>query len=371
MEIEELRRICHEETERARQMRTGELCLSKRERGTFYDESALVSDLDSARQGECLEWREFYDPETASSSGMSKVPSQPSRIPSPSGECFAAILDFRTTHGIRWVLQEMFLKSHLLQKEYLRPYHELPWGMEKDWDETAQFEQYRLHDFLGILMPGILGVVLEELILKVVRWKLRCYLGIAFRKIPRTTWLSVLERQLQDRSVRKHIHSWTHIVVDQWSGNFWIYRRSCDVVNNLRRVYSWFWDASCEHCVCVEKDYLHYFLRQESQCWREARSKIQPILERNANCEYDQWPLSVNWSFVQYLLWRWWPRFRYKMGSDLIRNKWDASGKCPWRSVQKQITRFWTTQTVFTMCNQDLSRDRVASSYQKLRRMVR
>ena len=41
MEIEELRRICHEETERARQLRTGE--------------SALVSNLYSARHGECLD----------------------------------------------------------------------------------------------------------------------------------------------------------------------------------------------------------------------------------------------------------------------------------------------------------------------------
>ena len=49
MDIEELWRIRHEETERARQLRTDEICMLKRRR-TYYDESALVSDPDSARQ---------------------------------------------------------------------------------------------------------------------------------------------------------------------------------------------------------------------------------------------------------------------------------------------------------------------------------
>ena len=44
------------------------------------------------------EEKEFYDPEAASSSGMSRVPSQPSTTPDPRG-----------------MLQEMFLKAHLLQ----------------------------------------------------------------------------------------------------------------------------------------------------------------------------------------------------------------------------------------------------------------
>ena len=56
-------------------------------------------------------------------------------------------------------------------------------------------------------------------------------LGIALR-IPRAGWLSVLESQLQDRSVRKHIHSWTHYVVDQWSGDGWIFLLSYDVLIN-------------------------------------------------------------------------------------------------------------------------------------------
>ena len=53
-----------------------------------------------------------------------------------------------------------------------------------------------------------------------------CFFEIAFRKIPRPRWHSVLESQLQDRSVRKHIYPWTHHVVDQWSADGWMDRRS-------------------------------------------------------------------------------------------------------------------------------------------------
>ena len=67
-EIEELRRICHEETERARQLRTDEL-FAQKERRTFYGESALVSDSRLARQ----------------QSSSETVPSQSSRIPSTGG----------------------------------------------------------------------------------------------------------------------------------------------------------------------------------------------------------------------------------------------------------------------------------------------
>ena len=52
--------------------------------------------------------KELYDPETASSSGMHHVPRE-FRVPEV---CLAAILDCRTFHEIRWVLQETFF-GHL------------------------------------------------------------------------------------------------------------------------------------------------------------------------------------------------------------------------------------------------------------------
>ena len=120
MGIEELRRICREETERARQLRTDELYAQKKEEPSTVNQ--LLSQIRTLQDkvNAVNEEKEFYDPETARSSGMSYVPSQSSRIPSPRGTCLAAILDCRTIHGTRWVLQETFLKIYLLKKGYLR-----------------------------------------------------------------------------------------------------------------------------------------------------------------------------------------------------------------------------------------------------------
>ena len=124
-EIEELRRICWEGTKRARQMRTDELYVQKKdEPSTVNQLLSQIQDLQD-KVNALKEEKGFYAPETASSSGMSDVPSQLPTIPSPRG-MIAAILDSRTTHGTRWVLQEMFLKTPPAQKEYLRNYLELP-----------------------------------------------------------------------------------------------------------------------------------------------------------------------------------------------------------------------------------------------------
>ena len=53
--------------------------------------------------------KEVYDPETASSSGVSHVPSQPFNIPSPRG------MISRLIHESHWVPQETFLKVYLLR----------------------------------------------------------------------------------------------------------------------------------------------------------------------------------------------------------------------------------------------------------------
>ena len=73
MEIEELQRICHEETESARQLRTDELYAQKKEElstmNQFLFQIRTLQDKENALNDE----KEFFDPETASSSGMSHV----------------------------------------------------------------------------------------------------------------------------------------------------------------------------------------------------------------------------------------------------------------------------------------------------------
>ena len=76
-EIEELRRICCEGTNRARQLRIDELSLQQESEllTQIHDLQNKVNSLSDAR--------EFFDRDTASSSGASHVPSQPLIIPSP------------------------------------------------------------------------------------------------------------------------------------------------------------------------------------------------------------------------------------------------------------------------------------------------
>ena len=85
MEIEELRRMGHEETEKARQLRTDELDAQKKEEPSTMNRLWSPIRILQEKVNAVNEEKEFYDPETASSSGMSHVPSQPSRIPSPRG----------------------------------------------------------------------------------------------------------------------------------------------------------------------------------------------------------------------------------------------------------------------------------------------
>ena len=81
-EIEELRRICCEDADRAR---IDELSLHQARKPMIVSQLlAQVQDLQN-KVNSLPVAREFHDPETASSSGSSHVHSQPSTIPSPRG----------------------------------------------------------------------------------------------------------------------------------------------------------------------------------------------------------------------------------------------------------------------------------------------
>ena len=82
-EIEELRVICCEETDRARQARIVELSMhQERNPGSVSQLLTHIQDLQN-KATSLSDAREFYDLDTASSSGASHVPSQPLIIPSP------------------------------------------------------------------------------------------------------------------------------------------------------------------------------------------------------------------------------------------------------------------------------------------------
>ena len=94
-EIEELRSICREETDRARQARIEELSMhSERNPTTVSQLMAEIRELQN-KVNPFPDAREFYDPEPGSSSGATPVPDLTSTLLEP---CRAAILDCRVTH---------------------------------------------------------------------------------------------------------------------------------------------------------------------------------------------------------------------------------------------------------------------------------
>ena len=84
-EIVELRRICCEETDRARQVRIDEMSVQHvRDPTSVTQLVTQIQDLQN-KVNSLSEATEFHGPQTASSSGACHVPSQPLTIPSPRG----------------------------------------------------------------------------------------------------------------------------------------------------------------------------------------------------------------------------------------------------------------------------------------------
>ena len=116
-EIAELRRICCEESRRARQARNDELSLHQERNPTTV--SQLLTQIRELQNkvNSLSDAREVKDPESGSSSGATHVPGQTRTILSPRTlpRCDSGC---RVMHKIVWVLQETFLNDHLLRKDY-------------------------------------------------------------------------------------------------------------------------------------------------------------------------------------------------------------------------------------------------------------
>ena len=84
-ESEELPRFCRTEAEGVRQLRSEELSAQKEQsKSTVHQLMVQIQELQD-KVNSMNDAKEFCDPETASSSGLSHVPSQPMSIPSPRG----------------------------------------------------------------------------------------------------------------------------------------------------------------------------------------------------------------------------------------------------------------------------------------------
>ena len=81
--IEELRSTCCEEADRARQARIDELSVQQEWNPTTVSQMMAQTRELQNKVNSLSDAREFYDPESGSSSGATHVPSQPSTILSP------------------------------------------------------------------------------------------------------------------------------------------------------------------------------------------------------------------------------------------------------------------------------------------------
>ena len=172
--------------------------------------------------------KELCDPETASSSGMSHVPSQPSRMPSPRGMLSS---DSGLPHCTR---NSVGTSGNVFEspppQERISP--SCTRNCRETWrrieTRTAKFNNTDSTIFQISWCLELYASYWRNLFSKLYDGNSQVFnLGIALRKIHRPGWLSVLESQLQDRSVRTSMY-----VVDQWSGDGWIFLLSYDVLIN-------------------------------------------------------------------------------------------------------------------------------------------
>ena len=117
-ETEELRRICDEEANQVRKLKIEELSLRK-ERDPNTMDRLLEQAQDIQNQANSMaEAKEFHDPDTASSSGASHVPSQPVITPSSRGMLSRDSGLPPTARDNVTQVQETFLKAHQHEKDH-------------------------------------------------------------------------------------------------------------------------------------------------------------------------------------------------------------------------------------------------------------
>ena len=116
-EIEELRRICSEETNQARQARIEELSTKQQRNPSAVSQmKAQIRDLQN-RANSLSDARALYDPESGSSSGATHVPDQTSMILSSRTlpRCDSGLP--RNTQNCTGIMGNV-LNDHLIKKDY-------------------------------------------------------------------------------------------------------------------------------------------------------------------------------------------------------------------------------------------------------------
>lgn len=109
--MEELEKICCTEAERTQQLRVDDLSRQELQesQSTLNQLTVQIQEVQD-KANSLNESRGFHDPETASSSGLSHVPSHPMIVPSSSGG-LAEISARSLIHGTHMVRRETFFEN--------------------------------------------------------------------------------------------------------------------------------------------------------------------------------------------------------------------------------------------------------------------
>ena len=206
-EIAELLRICREEMERARQLRTGELYAQKKEKPSTVNQ--LLSQIQELQDkvNALHEEKEFHDQETASSSGMSHVPNQTSRIPSPRGMLSRdSWLPHHTWNSMGTSGNVFFWKSTCSRKDISVTTWNCHETGRRSETRTSEFNNTDSKMYQESWYLESHASYWRNLFSKLYDGSSEvCYLGIACREILRSGWLSVLESTSSPKCAKAHL----------------------------------------------------------------------------------------------------------------------------------------------------------------------
>ena len=266
-EIEQIRSICCKQADRVRQLRNDEFSLQKKENPSTVNQ--LLSQIRELHDkvNSLIEGKEFYDLEIARSSGISHVPNQPSRIPSPRGMIRR---DSGLPHNTR---------NSMGTSGYVFEYPSAPEGPSLCELRSGNTESAMRHGKGLRREPQSSTIPIPRLARKYWTWNPLCHTGgtssqISMMETPRYT-ISELHFENSETLVTFNVGEPTsrpmcvstpfpHNDMDQWSGDDKINRRSQDVAINLRaKKFLFIWNAWCEDCVCVENDHHKYLFSKK------------------------------------------------------------------------------------------------------------
>ena len=339
-DIEELRRRCCEESDRARQAKLDELSMMQQRDPQTVSQLLAQMRESHGKVNSLSDAREFHDPETAGSSGASHVTSPPLTNPSyRTVLCCDSGLPPETLNmmGISDVFERLparegqpqnFSKNHgiwhLLLLKWNQHLQNIRWQQDRRGDLSNKTYPIR-ETFSTVEM--VFHVILEELILTLVWWSTRDFQSRScILQNSLTPWnlkagksISRLKFVRRQRILKSRCHGSQKL------------RKQSQLTNRVHRnqflgeQISTLWNAGCNDSVCIEEDsQLAHSILEKNMCRRATCSKIRPILTRKTDFVHDLWAFSCTQSLwigtrtlrlVHFPSPEWWcPRFSMSDG---------------------------------------------------------